>query len=74
LPAGFFFGEVAGDAGSVAVVEAGRAAFRGGVDVVGVSDGCLAPGCSADLVAERDEPLLAHGEEPSLGVHGDEVT
>lgn len=52
---------IAAFAGALTVAFAGFAAFGVASDVVGAMDGGVAP-CSADLVAEDDEP----GQQPGV--------
>src|SRR5579875_648461 len=74
VPTGCLFGVVAGGAESLRVADAGTAAALGRLYVVSVPDGGVAPGGAAGLVAESDERALAVGEQPTVGLHGGELT
>ena len=73
LPAGEFFGVVAGLAESRAVGQGCWAVIVPGDDVVEVVDWGVAVWCTAGVVADLDEAAQWWWEEPPPGVHAYQV-
>ena len=73
-PAGRFFGVVAGFAKPLSVGVAGWSGVCVWVDVVDVTNRCIAPRCPAGLVAGADQPGQPGWEIPGAGVHRDQLT